>query len=654
MLAIFGTPFRTRRAIQFPDQARFHAIKYVKGLIGALEKRDVPILGDTRVLSVQETKDGVRLETEGGFDVRAQHAVIATNSPVNDLVALHTKQAPYRSYVFASPVQKGRVPDALIWDTEDPYHYVRIQPGETDDLLIVGGADHKSGTEDDAGQRIEGLRHWAETLFGPLAAPEYAWSGQVYEPVDHVSFAGLNPGSKRTYVITGDSGEGLTSGVAGALLIASALEGHADRETEELYDPARKSLLAIGTFVRENVDVPMNLAEHLTGGEVASLDALNPGEGGLVRRGLEKIAAYRDDAGEIHCVSSHMHPSGVCRALQQFRALLGLPVPRVAIRDRRRRSGRTGANAAPQDRTRRMSLQQTLHTALDELRMQMLGTQVLFGFQFQGVFQEGFPSVPAAAKAAVLAGFALIVVTLGLLVAPAAQHRLVERGIATRRVLSVANRFAERALATYALAIGLDVFAVADGYFGQGLSAAAAAIAVLTAVILWYAPGFWIRATRKQRKPAMPEKEEPQLHEKIDQMLTESRVILPGAQALLGFQFVVTMTKAFHDLPPFAQDVHFCALALILLAVTLLIAPAAVHRLGFGGAFVERMHTVGSALVTAALVPLAAGIAADLYVAFGKVAPGPLAPAAAIAGFLLLVTLWYVLPLCIRATRAGR
>lgn len=147
----------------------------------------------------------------------------------------------------------------------------------------------------------------------------------------------------------------------------------------------------------------------------------------------------------------------------------------------------------------------------------------------------------------------------------------------------------------------------------------------------------------------MPNRKEPELHEKINQMLTEARVILPGAQALLGFQFVVTMTKAFHDLPSAIQNVHFLALGAVLTAVTLLIAPAAVHRLGFGGQDVERMHDIGSNLLTIALVPLAAGIAIDVYVAFAKVIPGKIPLVGGLMSFAVLATLWYAVPLVIRA-----
>ena len=297
-----------------------------------------------------------------------------------------------------------------------------------------------------------------------------------------------------------------------------------------------------------------------------------------------------------------------------------------------------------------MKIDQTVHTALDELRMQMLGAQVLFGFQFQGIFQDGFKSLSFDSQIADLAVFGLLVLTIAFLIAPAAQHRLVERGNATRRIFGVAKRFAGLALGTYTAAVGLDVVVVTSAYWGTTYSMIAGGAAVLAAITLWFGLGIVFR-TNDRRTEIMADKE-PELHEKIDQMLTESRVILPGAQALLGFQFVVTMTKAFEEIPPSLQTVHFCGLAAVLVAVMILIAPAAVHRLAFHGQDAKRMHDIGSVLITIALIPLAAGIAADVYVAFAKVLHARAIPLlAGMSTFLLLGVLWYGLPLMIRARR---
>jgi hypothetical protein len=147
----------------------------------------------------------------------------------------------------------------------------------------------------------------------------------------------------------------------------------------------------------------------------------------------------------------------------------------------------------------------------------------------------------------------------------------------------------------------------------------------------------------------MPSETETDVHAKIEQMLTEARVILPGAQALLGFQFVVTMNKTFAQLNPLDQHVHFAALAAVALSVMLLITPAAVHRMTFGGQDVPRFHKIGSAIVTIALIPLALGIAGDFYLAASRMLDDR---ATAVTGagitLLALMTLWYAVPLALR------
>jgi hypothetical protein len=247
-----------------------------------------------------------------------------------------------------------------------------------------------------------------------------------------------------------------------------------------------------------------------------------------------------------------------------------------------------------------------------------------------------------------------MVITLCLLIAVPCQHRLVERGNATTRLFKVANRFAEVALAPFALAIGCDLYVVTAPYWGERLAVFGGGIAICLALVLWYGLGIGLRKVvpnNEQEKP-LPSDRTTDLHEKIDQMLTESRVILPGAQALLGFQFAVTMTKGFAALPPLDRQIHFVALGAIAIAMMLLLAPATVHRLTFAGRDVPRFHEIGSVLVTAALAPLAVGIAADVYVATVKMLDDHLlAACAGSAAALLLAVFWYGLPLYLRYSK---
>jgi len=304
-----------------------------------------------------------------------------------------------------------------------------------------------------------------------------------------------------------------------------------------------------------------------------------------------------------------------------------------------------------------MKLDDLLKTALDEMRMQMLGAEVLFGFQFSSAFQGEFSRLSPLARYADAIALMLIVVAIGLLVAVPSQHRLVEQGEATMRVYRTATLFACIALAPMALALACDFFVVTDHLFGPADAWVVATIVLAVGVAGWYGAALILKRIVPLREQTMnAEKDEPTpLHAKIEQMLTEARVILPGAQALLGFQFIVILTEAFGELPDDARLTHFIALCSVAFAIVLLITPAAIHRLTFDGADRRRFHTIGSWLVTAALVPLAIGIACDLFVAATKMlADQTLALTLASAAFILLMGLWYVLPLVLARLMAPR
>jgi Rieske Fe-S protein len=200
---------------------------------------------------------------------------------------------------MAFAIKTGTLPDALYWDTEDPYHYVRLQPGERGkDYVIVGGEDHKTGEANDGERRFDRLEDWARELIPALENITHRWSGQVLDTIDYAGFIGRNPGSERTFVATGDSGQGMTHGVAGAI-INSDLITLGKSKWAHVYAPDRKPVAAIGNYLRENVTALKNFAEYVTPGELASLAELKAGQGGILRQGLSKVAAYRNETGEL-------------------------------------------------------------------------------------------------------------------------------------------------------------------------------------------------------------------------------------------------------------------------------------------------------------------------------------------------------------------
>ncbi|MFO1091370.1 MAG: FAD-dependent oxidoreductase [Hyphomicrobiales bacterium] len=289
-------------ALRFSNQARLHPTKYLRGLAHGIARRDGRFFRDTPYVSHTEKDGRVEITTEVGPKIRATFAVFATNSPVNELAGVNARQQPFRTYVVAGPVPKGTVIDALLWDTEEPYHYVRLQPlSETEDLLIVGGEDHRTGEEDDMEERLMRLERWTRQRFPAFNTVTFRWSGQVMEPNDFLPFSGRAASGSNVFVHSGDSGQGITNGVAGSLTLLPLILGE-DSRFASLFEPNRsqlKSLTSAREFAQTQAGAVKNYAEYLSGGEISSVDELSPGEGAILREGLEKYAVYRHPDGAV-------------------------------------------------------------------------------------------------------------------------------------------------------------------------------------------------------------------------------------------------------------------------------------------------------------------------------------------------------------------
>lgn len=295
-----------RTALRFPNQGLFHPIAYLYGLAEVFEKEGGALYEHTRVTEVK-SGEPARVETADGATVTARFVVVATNSPMNDLVAMHTKQAPYHTYVVGMPIAPGSVEPALYWDTDDPFHYVRVLPARKtgdDDVLIVGGEDHKAAHESDCDARWGALQAWARRLFPAAREATWLWSGQVMNSIDGLGYFGRNPmDSPNIFIATGDTGMGLTGGALAGMIIRDLM---LDRPNPfaKVFDPSRKPVSAVAAFVKEQVDVAAQYADWVTPGEVTSLDEIGRNAGAIVRRGAGKYAVSRSAQGTLTCLSA--------------------------------------------------------------------------------------------------------------------------------------------------------------------------------------------------------------------------------------------------------------------------------------------------------------------------------------------------------------
>jgi glycine/D-amino acid oxidase-like deaminating enzyme/nitrite reductase/ring-hydroxylating ferredoxin subunit len=303
--------YNTGPAIRFPNQGRVHPMKYLAAMSEAIQENGGRIFTESHADRV-EGGDQAQVMV-GDYKVKAGAIVVATNAPINDMVAIHTKQAPYMTYVIGARVPSGAVTDALYWDTQTAYHYVRLQPMRADsesngqggfDLLIVGGEDHKSGQATDTTQRHARLEAWARARFPMMEEVEFTWGGQCMETIDGLAFIGRNPMDKdNVFIATGDSGMGITHGTIAGIVLCDLILGRPN-PWAMLYDPSRKTVRAAGHFVRENLNVAGRYLEWMTPGEVSSVREIESDCGAIMRRGLSKVAVYRDEKGKTHEMSA--------------------------------------------------------------------------------------------------------------------------------------------------------------------------------------------------------------------------------------------------------------------------------------------------------------------------------------------------------------
>jgi glycine/D-amino acid oxidase-like deaminating enzyme/nitrite reductase/ring-hydroxylating ferredoxin subunit len=298
--------------LRFPRQGQFHPLKYLAGLTRAVCRDGGRVCHGTRAHRITGGSPAC-VQTRAGPAVTADAVVVATNSPVNDRLVVHTKQGPYLTYVLGLRVPRGAVPRALYWDTLDPYHYVRLQAlpgGGAEEVLLVGGEDHRTGQATDQPARYARLDDWARARFPQAGEVAFRWSGQVLETIDGLAFIGRNPlDQPNVYIATGDSGMGMTHGTIAGMLLTDLILGRAN-PWAALYDPGRRRPGAADEYYKENVHVAGQYADWLADGDVDSREQIAPGSGAVLRRGLlGKVAVYRDERGRFH------ERSAVCRHL---------------------------------------------------------------------------------------------------------------------------------------------------------------------------------------------------------------------------------------------------------------------------------------------------------------------------------------------------
>ncbi|CAF2885475.1 unnamed protein product [Rotaria sp. Silwood2] len=313
----YPTNYPTSHWLRFTNQGQFHPLKYLCTLCQILTKKfqNVRIFTNSHVLEIHDDNkdDGtgeVYVVTSDGKRVDCKKMVLATNVPVNDRVTMYTKMAECRTYAMAFEVDKGIIERALYWDTDEPYNYYRLtsddKSNSSKELLIVGGKDNLVLILNLYLISFKNvfLEAVARSKFPVAGKLRYRWSGQVTEPLDTLPFHGLNPGNKNIYIITGDSGTGITNGTIGALVCRDLVFGY-DNLYAKIYDPSRQMIKNPFGYIKHNLEASAAFFDYLTPGSgPTDIEDLKPGEGCIFREGLHKLAAYREIDGTLYKFSA--------------------------------------------------------------------------------------------------------------------------------------------------------------------------------------------------------------------------------------------------------------------------------------------------------------------------------------------------------------
>jgi glycine/D-amino acid oxidase-like deaminating enzyme/nitrite reductase/ring-hydroxylating ferredoxin subunit len=305
-----SVPLIDRPGVRWADQARIQPRAYLAGIAKAFIAVGGRIYEHS---AADEFCDDPRAVKVAGYTVNCEDIVIATHDPLVGLDGLagatlfQTKLALYTSYVISGRASKGALPDALWWDTADPYHYLRVEPHRDYDVVIFGGEDHKTGQQDDTDACYRRLEDRLLAVV-PRIDLTHRWSGQVIETADGLPYIGRS--ADHQYAATGYAGNGLTFGTLAGVMMSDAILERSNPWTD-LFDPSRKALTrGLWDYLKENADYPYYMIrDRFAGVEAKSLRSVRRGDGKLIERNGAKVAAYRDQNGEVtlrSAICTHM------------------------------------------------------------------------------------------------------------------------------------------------------------------------------------------------------------------------------------------------------------------------------------------------------------------------------------------------------------
>jgi glycine/D-amino acid oxidase-like deaminating enzyme len=234
----FMTEFQNVGVLKLPDQAKYHPMKFFRGLLKAALKNGVEVYEKTEVVNIKG-KAILTIETKSGAKIKAKNVIVTTYDPFNNPKPVHLKKGMYTSYVYALRIREGLLPEGMYIDQMNPYHYFRIdRDNKRYDRLIVGGEDHRAELSKILKKKsFKALKQFVDETFPKL---EYnvleKWDCGVLEPSDGLALIGrYAPGQ---FLATAFSGNGMTYSPIAGCIITDGILGRKNKYAS-VYDPLR-------------------------------------------------------------------------------------------------------------------------------------------------------------------------------------------------------------------------------------------------------------------------------------------------------------------------------------------------------------------------------------------------------------------------------
>lgn len=297
-----GFPYQASSITHVKNQAQFNPLRYVQQLAAATAGENCSIYEKTKVVEIEDGDPCIIHTTQG--KVRAKKVVQATHTP-KGIYAVHTAMEIYREHAFAVRLKGNLPPDGVYWHLEEKELYsIRPYKNEQGNFLIVLDASHKTGHVEDTGESFKKVEEYMRAHFD-VDKIEFAWAAQNYKPADSIPYIGTSPTEDNIYIATGFGPDGLTYGTLSSLIISDLILGK-ENQWAKTYDPKRFTPAAsFKRFTKENIDVATHfIKDYFLTKDEEKLEEIKAGEGKVVKLNNKKVAAFRDEKGQLHAVTA--------------------------------------------------------------------------------------------------------------------------------------------------------------------------------------------------------------------------------------------------------------------------------------------------------------------------------------------------------------